>query len=237
MFEFCYYFLDFEQRELYLTLRNCLMRYEKIVPINKMSVDSVNAVIKAVLTDTPECFFFEGKWRILQKEDNRYIFLCYTVNIAELKQMQRQLDFSVNNICKKILNETSNFDKIKYENKWFLNKDEYGVIGGRGQTAYEALVCKKAVCKGISKGMQLILRKLGIFSTLQLGTIDGANKHAWNIVEIDDSYYHLDICMGFDCSSFLFESAKRFDDFRCFLVSKEQISKTHTLSDTPSSYL
>ena len=54
------------------------------------------------------------------------------------------------------------------------------------------------MCKGLSKGLQFLLKELGLFSTLQEGAIDGTSKHVWNIVEINKAYFNADVSMGYD---------------------------------------
>lgn len=234
MHEFNYFFLDYKQQKFYMILREFLLQRKKTIPCFEMSSESVSFVIKALLNDMPEFFYFEGKWKLLRENNCIYVCPCYTLDVSKLRVMQYQLNYI---ICNAISDVESDYDKIKYAYNWMIENVEYGISSGRGQTSYEALVCKKAVCKGVSKGIQLILRKLGVFSTLQYGTLDGVTKHVWNIVEVDGDYYHLDVCMGFERFSFLFEESRKNDVFRSFLVSKEVLSKTHIIFDTSSSYL
>lgn len=53
----------------------------------------------------------------------------------------------------------------------------------RGRTKFEESI--QAVCKGISKAYQLLLRENGIFATLADGSLDGKAKYIWNVVCLD----------------------------------------------------
>lgn len=57
--------------------------------------------------------------------------------------------------------------------------------------AYGALVNKDAVCNGYAEAMQLLLMCAGVNTKFVIGTADGVD-HAWNLVEIDGKWYHLD---------------------------------------------
>ena len=57
--------------------------------------------------------------------------------------------------------------------------------------AYGALVNQDAVCNGYAEAMQLLLLCAGINTRFVIGTADGVD-HAWNLVELDGKWYHLD---------------------------------------------
>lgn len=57
--------------------------------------------------------------------------------------------------------------------------------------AYGALVNQDAVCNGYAEALQLLFACVGIQSKFVVGTADGVD-HAWNLVNIDNKWYHLD---------------------------------------------
>lgn len=62
--------------------------------------------------------------------------------------------------------------------------------------AYGALVNGDAVCNGYAEAMDILLRCAGINSKFVIGTASGTGgdwiDHAWNLVELDGNWYHLD---------------------------------------------
>ncbi|WP_051287184.1 transglutaminase domain-containing protein [Paenibacillus taiwanensis] len=58
-------------------------------------------------------------------------------------------------------------------------------------TAYEALVDKKTVCQGYALLMQALLEEADIPSIVLEGQA-GGTLHAWNVVQVDGLWYHLD---------------------------------------------
>nr|WP_258176930.1 transglutaminase domain-containing protein [Mycoplasma leachii] len=65
----------------------------------------------------------------------------------------------------------------------------------KNQNAHSALVKLKTVCTGYAKGLKLILEELGIpckFIEGQSKREEFAAKHAWNLVQIDNEWYHVD---------------------------------------------
>lgn len=57
--------------------------------------------------------------------------------------------------------------------------------------AYGALVNQDAVCNGYAEAMQLLLMCVDVNTQFVIGTADGID-HAWNLVELDGNWYHLD---------------------------------------------
>lgn len=57
--------------------------------------------------------------------------------------------------------------------------------------AYGALVNEDAVCNGYAEAMQLMMLCAGMNTKFVIGTADGVD-HAWNLVELDGKWYHLD---------------------------------------------
>ncbi|ENY54049.1 Hypothetical protein MALK_1020 [Metamycoplasma alkalescens 14918] len=64
------------------------------------------------------------------------------------------------------------------------------------QTAYSSLVTKESICTGYAKGFQMLCEVMVIPCTVAIGNANlGAIKeeaHAWNLVEIDGEWYHID---------------------------------------------
>ncbi|WP_434336280.1 MAG6410 family transglutaminase-related lipoprotein [Mycoplasma capricolum] len=66
------------------------------------------------------------------------------------------------------------------------------------QSAYSGLVLKNTVCTGYAKAFKMIMDELNIPSRIITGTARFGNltgrgsRHAWNMVEIDGKWYHVD---------------------------------------------
>ncbi|MED1410342.1 S-layer homology domain-containing protein [Bacillus paramycoides] len=91
----------------------------------------------------------------------------------------------------------------------------------KAYTAYEALANRSAVCQGYALLTYQLLKEAGIENHFVVGTGDG-QPHAWNLVKIDNKWYHLDTT---------------FDDpipdeqgrvtYSYFNLSDEQIARNH----------
>ena len=97
---------------------------------------------------------------------------------------------------------------------------------------YGALVQKRAVCSGYAKGYMYLLRKAGIESIYVAGTSIKGGRHAWNIVNIDHEYCHIDVTWG-DHSNTDPEVSSSGMNYTQFGLTDEQIRKTRVMDHRP----
>lgn len=92
-------------------------------------------------------------------------------------------------------NSDSEYQTVVNYHDYIVSHTQYGFLSGEEEklpyTAYGALLRGTAVCNGYAEAMELLLLCSGIDTYMAVGyTSDGA--HAWNIVSIDGSWYHVD---------------------------------------------
>lgn len=214
-----------EYKEIYNVLINCLEEYPiDIVP------GLLNEIVFAILQDFPNIFWFEGKWRLGTNTEQRRCFIpVYTMDRRSIEHAKEKISFIVKSLDERLKNaDKRDIAKILYQ--WIAQNIEYGAVTGNGQNIYDALKEKKAVCKGIAKAYQFMLRRYGIFSSLAYGSIDGVGRHIWNVVNVDDKFYNVDICMEYSQIECLWNQGTR-NTYRGFLLSDRQLEKTHAWED------
>lgn len=62
----------------------------------------------------------------------------------------------------------------------------------QSHTAYGALFESVAVCDGYSRLVKMLCDDMGIECRIVCGDVINAGGHAWNLVKVDDQWYHLD---------------------------------------------
>jgi hypothetical protein len=225
-----FYLLNANQQFFYKILKTAIIKHSSQIDIMGLNVNDVNCVIHAVLVDNPIFFWFEGKWKLEENRGIRYLVPQYTFGISDTNEICRQLD----ELCYKFYKQTSNsymYDKIRITYDWLLENTKYDMSERNGQTIYDSLINRKAVCKGVSKGFQYLLSQINCFSTVREGTLDGKAKHAWNIVEYNDRYYNVDVTMGYNEFKYLFDDIEKDNKYKCFMVSDDKLMKTHVIYD------
>lgn len=208
--------------ELHFVLSNCQEEY----PTN-IAPAILNDIIVAILHDFPEFFWFEGKWKYGMNNDDRKCFRpIYHMDkreIANAKEKIYQLLLSLDDL----FGNAKEIDVAKGIYQWIAHHIEYGVSSGNGQNIYDALIHRKAVCKGIAKAYQLLLSRYGIFCSLAVGSLDGINRHVWNVINIEDKFYNVDICMEYKQFSHILGNDTR-NSYKGFLLSDRQVACTHS---------
>lgn len=114
---------------------------------------------------------------------------------AEAAALQAALQKGVEEVIRP---EMSAYEQEKAIHDYLVRHIEYDLaVVGRTEphassTAYGALVLGKAVCGGYAEAFKLFMDLLGIECYVVVGSGDGI-PHAWNMVELDGDYYHIDV--------------------------------------------
>ncbi len=94
-------------------------------------------------------------------------------------------------------NTGSSYDKIKAVHDYICNTVSYSAhtrdnyVGYDYRSAYDALFSQQTVCTGYALLFQKFMDQMGIPCYMAHGTLNGAG-HAWNIVQLDGQWYHMD---------------------------------------------
>ncbi len=90
---------------------------------------------------------------------------------------------------------TTDYESVVNYHDYIVGHTKYGFLSGEEEalsyTATGSLLHGTAVCNGYAEAMELLLLCSGIDTYMVVGfTPDGS--HAWNIVSIDEQWYHVD---------------------------------------------
>ncbi|MBQ7942961.1 MAG: hypothetical protein IJ326_02740 [Lachnospiraceae bacterium] len=102
-------------------------------------------------------------------------------------------------------NTGSTYDKVLQVHDYICGDVNYsyetaqGVAGFDFRSAYDALDSKVTVCSGYALLFQKFMDQMGIPCYVAAGKVNGV-EHAWNLVNIDGQWYHID-CTNDDKSS------------------------------------
>lgn len=219
--------LDDKDAELYRTV------YEKILECAESfelgaQIPDAKRIIRAVLMDHPEIFWFEGMCEARSGNGGITVIPKYngyiTVRDETSDFIKKQLG-----TCNPSQN-ASDADKIRAVYDWLIANVEYGDAVG-DQNAAGAFIARRALCKGVAKAFQLFMNSLDIPSFIAAGSLDGRESHVWNIVEADGEFYHVDVTMGYERFREAFAALGRNKRYPCFMVSTDTVLKTHRLYD------
>lgn len=178
------------------------------LPRSLSSAEEASLLYTAFTWDNPQFFYVGNIYGIAgHKEGSSEYYtsinLMYTMNAQERAAAERRLQAAVKEMLANVRPGSYEFAKELAIHDTLVTRCRYDDEAAACEdpaarfpnafTAYGALVEGRAVCEGYSRAMQLLLREVGIDSTL----VSGASKktgvaHMWNIVTIDGRNYHLD---------------------------------------------
>lgn len=214
---------------LYKKILTALESYKSEVYVGVVNADEVFETFKRVLTDHPEIFYV--------KSGSRFTFnglgtlswqLAYPKH--QIIQMQEKFNEKTKHILSAIIDPNdSELNKVLAIHDYIVNNNTYdyenfqkGTIPQESYTAYGALIVGRSVCEGYAEAVQWLLNNVGIKNEYVVGTSRN-QAHAWNLVNIDGAYYHLDATWDDPVSG----NGMDILSYRYFLISSSELRKDH----------
>lgn len=232
---FAYYCLkDNTERNIYLQIAHGISQMKNSIEIENYDKNSFQNAVRAVLTDNPHFYWFEGKMSVKSFRKRAIVSPHYIYNYSEIATAEGAISYILSDLMKYKYDNEYKKARILYD--WILDNASYSAAFS-GQNLYNVFVNKEAVCKGLSKAYQFLLMKLGMFSTIVFGKIGGQSRHIWNVVELEGNYYNVDVSLGYKVFDYLYTGADINNRYRAFLKSDEQFSQTHEILASKYAFL
>ena len=132
--------------------------------------------------------------------DNYYVerALLHGEEIPEDRTQAKELLKACEVLLPEIEEEKTEYDREQRIHDLLVEDTKYGFRkgdegdGSAAYSSYGALVENTAVCNGYAQAMKLLCDLSGLECRMVVGKADGEN-HAWNLVKLDDSWYHVDV--------------------------------------------
>lgn len=209
---------DFKPENIYSDLESVSERLDEeilngaesfTIYLKDMDVDEINQINAALdgIFGSGETYQQLGsigntykKVEITIKRTTNYYAYCAYVNqtpIPESETKAKQLYETIKQILdSQISPSMSDYEKELVLHDYLVTNCKYSSIAIQSAEsdiyrAYGALVNGDAVCNGYAEALQLLFMCAGLNSQFVTGTADGID-HAWNLVELDGKWYHLD---------------------------------------------
>ncbi|WP_434343623.1 transglutaminase domain-containing protein [Mycoplasma sp. 06067-C1-B144P-99-0482-3] len=134
-------------------------------------------------------------------EHKGYLFRNVVTVLSEFTSTAKEQEQGALDEVKKITQgweKYSDYEKILKTYQWItknINYVERFDSFAADQTAYAGIIEKEAVCTGYTMSFKMFMDHLGIPNKAIEGVVGGV-KHIWNLVELDDGWYHIDSTWG-----------------------------------------
>lgn len=172
----------------------------------RLGAQELAMVIDCVREDYPEAFWLTGNCRHGTNENGQYFIqpISY-LSPKELDSAIVDFNQNVSAVLLSVPKGLSEFERELFMHDWLVEHCEYDTKGYDADkndiftgSAYGAFVGGQTVCEGYARGFHLLLKMVGIESTLITGTSSSplgaaGRAHIWNAVNIDGEWYQTDV--------------------------------------------
>lgn len=192
-----YYAADTMYNQIY----NGLLNYSTSIDVSSYSpstTDQVFRVFLTVINDHPDLFYIDfsnssvGYYKNTSLSNYCKLEPSYLYSQSECQSKRTQLLAKVNTIISSVTSSSmTSLEKELAIHDYVVNNVTYnmGTETWLDHSAWGPLIDGTGVCDGYSKSLKLLLNKVGIPCIV----VDSDSMgHAWNIVNINGKYYHVD---------------------------------------------
>lgn len=187
------------EKLLYHDIYSAIYSHSSDLKLNQSSTPcEIRNAIRWVMRDNPEIFWFAHQYHY--NEASSTIHFQYTFSSERVKTILQSINNVIeNDFCTAYVMKLSRQVQVAYVYKWLVSYCIYNANSAYNQNIYSVFVRRNSVCTGYAKAAQYLFNLLGIESCLVFGRLhndkeDG--RHCWNLVKVDDEYYHFDACFG-----------------------------------------
>lgn len=155
--------------------------------------DDMSQIYFETLNKNPKYFYVSGRFSMsIDQTTNSISRVNITYNITDPEEIQTkkaEYEAAVSKIIANAQDSWSDAEKALYINDYLARNCSYD-NSLQNHSAYDALVTQSAVCEGYALAFLELSQRL----ELQCEMVSSEQlNHAWNLVKIDDSYYHVDV--------------------------------------------
>ncbi|NLP47408.1 MAG: hypothetical protein GX345_00515 [Clostridiales bacterium] len=228
-YKYYYKQLSNKEKHAYKEIYDNIFDMPEEIPIPFLTQEELENVFQALLYDDPYLFFVGRKCTLTTKGTKSFFNAEYILSAHEYDERRRLLEAKVYEAVQGI-DLSDDFENELYIHDYVVNTCSYSGTGVEDEnTAYGALINRKAACEGYSKAVKILLDFVGIESYVLTGDAlgqDGTSEpHMWNIVKIEGDYYHLD--STWDDPVIIGGREDASPKYSYFNLSDKEISITH----------
>lgn len=206
-----YYQLNKDEQQIYQDIYNQIVAGNCKVLIrnkdNRYDVNDMKKLLVKVIQDNPLLFHISGHQFTYTEMDDTIMLHIFSI-YDEFQYMNYKQ--KIMTIVDKIVLQVQKYNSFREIIKCFHDilvrqvDYEYAYIDEQGRqerhTVVGALLFNGCVCDGFSNAMKLLCDAVGLDCLNIKGYLLGDEKqelHAWNLIMLEDSYWHIDVTMDY----------------------------------------
>ncbi len=233
--KYAYQHISEEEQTTYDQIYDCIIQHKDKISLFTKDEKVLGDAYEAVMADYGNLFWVSGYQYNTFSINDKVIGLEFEPKYTRSKEQrdvdQAAVDAVVDEWLSGVNPNASDFDKALYVFETLINNVDYDSNAEDNQNIISAFLNRATVCQGYSDAAWYMLDRLGIKSTIIIGTANG-EQHAWNLVYLDGAYYYMDVTWG--NSKYLNinnDTVKRIN-YANFAMTTEEISQNHVITSS-----
>lgn len=223
---YAYSTLSDENKVVYSVIYDALVNFRESSPMSNMDAEDIQNIYKCVMLDSPELFYVRGlniTTRNSRPVKSLTVSGDYYMSREEAKKAETRISKYVQAFLSTIPVNCTDYERVKRSYEYIVNNTTYVPGAPFNQSMYSVFNNSRSVCLGYSKAFQYLMYEQDIPCILVTGEAGTyTTNHSWNMVKLDDAYYHVDTTWGD-----MYDNETVSYDF--LLIDDETIAPTHTI--------
>ena len=233
--DYYYGLLNSREKALYTTLLRAQLSVEQKVKLpTGVTVDMIKKTMEFISNDHPEIFWNSCGFRISSVDGvPESLLFSYTITKPEVDLIKHRI---VNSAFYKQLDGLLAYKRTKFEKalaayEYIIKHTDYDLTSSESndESRYNingVILNSKAVCEGYAKTFQYFMNKHDVYCTLVTGIAKGGS-HAWNLVNLDGSFYYIDTTWGDPVFRNVTSAPSNYISYDFFCITTAELKKTH----------
>lgn len=238
-----YYYnqLNESEQAIYRAFYDGVKSHKDIIPIpvkGKFTEDVFNKIFAAITRDNPLIYYLNQSACNMAQDMFGHVAICpqYFFDKAKVKEYNRKIEETVNALAAQIeLTKGNDYEKAQKVHDWLCMNVEYDMLGAdmnepvRVITSHNIIgvfAHHRAQCEGIAKAVKVLLNAVDVRCIVATGVAHSEREngpHAWNIVNLDNTPYHMDVTWDIGAMG----GAKKTISYDYFNITDEMIERDH----------
>ncbi len=189
-----YHMLNDRCKALYRQLyANAMALNKKFAPVNENTTNKeINSAFCCLLDDHPELFWVDITYYFQYDYQGNVIEFDFDFykNFADIPSAREKFEGTAKSLASGAENLGSAYEKELYIHDLIVDKLNYQ-FNSLDQSAYSSVVQNYTVCAGYARCFQYLMQILKV-PTYNCHGWGGGERHAWNIIKLDDGYHNVD---------------------------------------------
>ena len=208
-----YYYnqLNKVEKVIYKAFYEGVMAHQDIIPIpvkGNLSQEVFTKIFAALTRDNPLIYFLNQSACKFAQDAMGHIAICpqYFFSKEKIKVYNRKIEQKVNELAAQLhLTEGTDYDKALKVHDWLCQNVTYDKQGHDMSDPVRVIMThniigvfahKSAQCEGIAKAVKVLLNAVDVKCIVATGMANGkieTGPHAWNVVNLNGTPYHMDV--------------------------------------------